>query len=382
MSNQSFEQLRLELNARFPERRQVIDGILIAVLCAEHVLLLGPPGTAKSALVRAVAQAFDGSYFERLLTKFSTPEELLGPISLKALEQDRFSRVITGKLPDVQFAFIDEVFKANSAILNSMLGVMNERIFHNDGAPVQCPLITMFGASNELGEGRDLEAVHDRFLLKFAVDYMLRPTSLRAVLTRPDPQLCVQLSMAELKAAQTAVANVKITDDTVDALIAIRDACKAECIVASDRRWKKSLKAVQGAAFLMGENETCPEDLTILVDSLWREPKERVKVARIVGKLADPISSQATEILDAAREAAQKVETIHNVSDRKDYVTEAANALRVFTQQQTRLQELAKSAGKRAQESIASAAAEIRSLHSEMAREVSKGLGLGMRAVK
>jgi MoxR-like ATPase len=188
--------------------------------------------------------------------------------------------------------------------------------------------------------------------------------------------------MNDLKAAQLAVSSVKITDDTVDGLIAIRDACKAEGIICSDRRWKKSLKAVQASAFLMGEPETCPEDLTILTDSLWREPKERTKVARIVGKLADPISSQATEILDAAREAAQKVETIHNVSDRKDYVTEAAQALRIFTQQQTRLQELAKSAGKRAQESISAAVAEIRTMHAEMAREVSKGLGLGMRAVK
>jgi MoxR-like ATPase len=329
-----------------------------------------------------VAQAFGGSYFERLLTKFSTPEELFGPISLKALEQDRFSRVIAGKLPDVQFGFIDEVFKANSAILNSMQGVMNERIFHNDGSPLLCPLVTLFGASNELPDGKDLEAMFDRFLLRYEVDYLLRPMSLRSILTAPEPQLTVKLTMNDLKAAQLAVSSVKITDDTVDGLIAIRDACKAEGIICSDRRWKKSLKAVQASAFLMGEPETCPEDLTILTDSLWREPKERTKVARIVGKLADPISSQATEILDAAREAAQKVETIHNVSDRKDYVTEAAQALRIFTQQQTRLQELAKSAGKRAQESISAAVAEIRTMHAEMAREVSKGLGLGMRAVK
>src|SRR3954471_20911372 len=143
------QQLRSDLTAKFPERKQVIDGALCAILGGEHVLLLGPPGTAKSALARAIAQAFSGVYFERLLTKCSTPEELFGAVSLKALEQDRFARVVTGKLPEAEFAFVDEIFKANSAILNSLLSLVNERVFHNDGAPIQCPLVTLFGASNE-----------------------------------------------------------------------------------------------------------------------------------------------------------------------------------------------------------------------------------------
>src|SRR5512135_2124082 len=112
--NHPVQHLRADLSARFPERRDVIDGALAAVLAGEHVLLLGPPGTAKSALARAIAQAFGGIYFERLLTKFSTPEELFGAISLKALEQDRFARVTIGKLPEAEFAFVDEIFKANS----------------------------------------------------------------------------------------------------------------------------------------------------------------------------------------------------------------------------------------------------------------------------
>src|SRR6266508_697306 len=173
----AIHQLRKELSTRFPERREVIDGALCAVLAGEHVLLLGPPGTAKSALVRAIAQAFGGTYFERLLTKFSTPEELFGPISLAALEKDRYSRVVTGKLPEAHFAFADEVFKANSAILNSLLTAMNERLFHNDGAPTQMPLVALFGASNELPDGKELEALFDRFLLRFDVQYLLRPSS-------------------------------------------------------------------------------------------------------------------------------------------------------------------------------------------------------------
>lgn len=379
--NQQLHQLRTDLNAVFPERKDVIDGALCAILASEHVLLLGPPGTAKSALVRALAQAFDGTYFERLLTKFSTPEELFGPVSLKALEQDRFARVTTGKIPEAEFGFIDEVFKANSAILNSLLTLINERVFHNDGAPVQVPLVSLFGASNELPEGKELEALFDRFILRFDVAYLLRPGNLRMVLTAPDPLPAAPLGKGVLQKAQKEVAAIKLTDATVDVLIDMRDALKGEGFIASDRRWKKSLRLVQATAYMAGAKETCPEDLTILVDALWREPKERPKIARLVGKLADPAGCQAMEILDAARETATKVQALKS-SDRKQYLAQAAQALEEFRAQQTKLSELGRTSGSRSKETITDAQAEVNGLHAELARAVSTGLGLGMRAVK
>jgi len=373
--NHQIQHLRADLSARFPERRDVIDGALAAVLAGEHVLLLGAPGTGKSALARAIAQAFGGMYFERLLTKFSTPEELFGAISLKALEQDRFARVVTGKLPEAEFAFVDEVFKANSAILNSLLSLVNERVFHNDGQPMACPLVTMFGASNELPEGRELEALFDRFLLRFEVGYLLRPGNLKLILGAPDPVATPFMTMKDLRAAQGEAARVAISDETIDALIQIRDACKAEGIIASDRRWKKSLKLAQSAAYMAGEKRTSPEDLSILVDSLWREPKDRPKVARLVGKLADPVGAQAAEILDAARETAAKVAALV-AGDRKAYIAQAAQALEQFQAQQKKLGQLAKGAGRRASVVIQDSADEIIALHTELARNVSAGLGL------
>jgi MoxR-like ATPase len=329
MNCSELQLLGSSLAARFPERRGVIDGALAAVLAGEHVLLLGPPGTAKSALARAIARAFGGVYFERLLTKFSTPEELFGAISLRALEQDRFARVIAGKLPEAEFAFIDEIFKSNSAILNSLLTLVNERVFHNDGQPMACPLVSMFGASNELPEGKELEALFDRFLLRFELNYLLRPANLRLVFVAPEPVAAPVMKTSDLRKAQAEVYAVKITDETVDALIQIRDACKAEGIVASDRRWKKSLKLAQATAYMAGEKKTTPEDLSILVDCLWREPKDRPKVARLVGKLADPVGAQANEILDAARETAAKVAGLQS-GDRKQYISQAAQALEQF----------------------------------------------------
>jgi MoxR-like ATPase len=376
MTTNPLHHLRTDLTTHFPERTNVIDGALAAVLAGEHVLLLGPPGTAKSALVRAIAVAFGGTYFERLLTKFSTPEELFGAISLKALEQDRFARVVTGKLPEADFAFVDEIFKANSAILNSMLTLVNERIFHNDGKPIACPLISMFGASNELPEGKDLEALFDRFLVRFDVGYLLRPTNLKLVLTSPEPSVAPAMSLADLKKMQAEVAKVAITDDTVEGLITIRDACKAEGIIASDRRWKKALKLVQATAYMAGEKKTSPEELSILEHVLWRDPaKEKAKVARLVGKLADPVGAQATEILDSARETANKVATL-KAEDRKQYISQAAQALEQFGQQQKKLAMLTKSAGRRAITVIAESTQEIGELHADLARAVSAGLGL------
>ncbi len=375
MSTNPIHHLHAGLAARFPERKDVIDGALAAVLAGEHVLLLGPPGTAKSALARATAQAFGGRYFERLLTKFSTPEELFGAISLKALEQDRFARVVAGKLPEAEFAFIDEIFKANSAILNSMLTLVNERVFHNDGQPVACPLVTMFGASNELPEGKDLEALFDRFLLRFEVGYLLRPANLKLVLAAPEPAAPLAMSMADLRKAQAELSKVAVTDETIEALIQIRDACKAEGIVASDRRWKKALKVVQAVAWMAGEKKTSPEDLAILIDSLWREPKDRPKVARLVGKLADPVGAQAAEVLDAARETAAKVAALQ-AGDRKQYIAQAAQALEQFQAQQKKLGQLTKGAGRRATAVIQDANDEILALHTELARTVSAGLGL------
>ena len=152
------------------ERSAAVRLVLLAALAGEHVLLIGPPGTAKSELSRRLHRAFDDArYFERLLTRFSTPEELFGPLSLKALEDDRYERLTEGYLPTASIAFLDEVFKANSAILNALLTLLNEREFDNGAGRSRTPLISVIGASNEVPMEEALMAFYDRFLLRVPV---------------------------------------------------------------------------------------------------------------------------------------------------------------------------------------------------------------------
>jgi MoxR-like ATPase len=171
---EKLKKLRDELKQMFLERADLIDGALSALLSAHHLLIIGPPGTAKSMLADELCRRIDGAnYFQWLLTRFTTPEEIFGAVSLKALEQDDYRRVTSRKLPEAHIAFLDEIFKANSSILNSILTLINERLFHNGKEVIKVPLLTLFGASNELPEEEELTALYDRFLVRFVVGYIV-----------------------------------------------------------------------------------------------------------------------------------------------------------------------------------------------------------------
>src|SRR5215475_14617427 len=168
------ERVTAPLKQRFVARDEVIDLIALAVVSGEHLFLYGPPGTAKSALIRQFAAAVRCRYFEYMLTRFSEPNEIFGPIDIARLREGAVVTVTTGMLPEAEFVFLDELFNANSAILNNLLTVLNERIYRRGAETHQLPMLSLFSASNHLPEDEALRALFDRFLLRCHVDNLRR----------------------------------------------------------------------------------------------------------------------------------------------------------------------------------------------------------------
>lgn len=276
------QQIKQKLNEKFYDRDVEIEALLIALLSKQHILFIGPAGTGKSALSAMLGEIVEGStYFQHLLTSFSTPEELFGVLSLKDLEQGVYKRNIAGMLPEANFAFIDEIFKANSAILNSLLTLINERIFYNNGVPVHTPLMSIVGSSNEyIEEGEGLEALFDRFLLRYEVDYIRDDEQFIAMLQNNEGIHLPKLSMQELVQHQQRVKNVHISPLILSMIAKIRKRLQDEGIRPSDRRFKQSLSLIQAKAYLEGRFEVERSDLMILSHTLWEtiDQKEQVKL--------------------------------------------------------------------------------------------------------
>lgn len=281
------EQVRNLLADGLVERGEPVRLALLAALAGEHILLLGPPGTAKSELARRLHRAFalesNGSgYFERLLTRFSVPEELFGPLSIKSLEEDRYERKTDSYLPTASVAFIDEIFKANSAILNSLLTLLNEREFDNGAKRVRVPLICVVGASNERPEGEELDALYDRFLIRYQVA-PVSPSGFNDLLSLRGPRIpeipqSTRLTKGDLDVIQRETEKVSVPAEIQNLLGALRAYLQEQKILVSDRRWRKALQLLQVAALTDGRTAVSLWDAALLQHVVWQIPDQRETV--------------------------------------------------------------------------------------------------------
>ena len=275
--------IRDALTTGLVERDLAIRLALLAALSGEHLLLVGPPGTAKSLVARRLHLAFaDARYFERLLTRFSVPEELFGPLSIKGLEEDRYERLTDSYLPTASIAFLDEIFKANSAILNALLTLLNEREFDNGTKREPTPLTAVIGASNELPDRGDLDALFDRFLLRLHLAPVSKDGFPNLLRLRhhapPDVPDDGKLKRGDLEGAQTSATNAEVPDDVLALLSDLREWCRTEDIFVSDRRWHKVVKLLKTSAWTNGRDAVSVWDCWLLQHCLWSDEASRTKI--------------------------------------------------------------------------------------------------------
>jgi MoxR-like ATPase len=297
------------LEAGLVERGRVVRLAFLAALAGEHTLLVGPPGTAKSELARRLHLAFAGArYFERLLTRFTVPEELFGPLSISALEQDRYERITTGFLPQATIAFIDEVFKANSAILNALLTLLNEREFDNGAGRERCPLVSVIGATNEVPADEVAEAFFDRFLMRLPVGPVSAGGFRRLLEMEGSPAAATadSLTEADLAALHGAAARVALPDDVAGLLAELRERLAGEQIYVSDRRWVKVAWLLKVAAASEGRTAVAAWDLWLLPWCVAPTPERQGAVeAWLAGRLgleagmAPPLLTRVVEAFEA-----------------------------------------------------------------------------------
>jgi len=310
------------LESGLVERRPTIRLALLAALAGEHTLLVGPPGTAKSQLARRLHLAFrEARYFERLLTRYTVPEELFGPLSISALEDDRYERQTAGFLPQASIAFIDEVFKANSAILNALLTLLNEREFDNGPRREPCPLISVIGATNEVPEDEVGEAFFDRFLVRLPVA-PVSPQGFRRLLdldARQLPSSVEALQESDREAISRAAQKVRVTEEVAGLLGELRAWLAKEQAYVSDRRWVKITWLLKVAAATEGRTALSVWDLWLLPWCTAPDAPRQASVAAWLGARLGLREAMSPPRLTRVVEAFEAQAEVERVADDLDY---------------------------------------------------------------
>ena len=355
-----FKQLLGEMNRGIYEKETEISLSLLAALAGESIILLGPPGVAKSMVARQLKTAFrDAQSFEYLMSRFSTPDEIFGPVSIQKLKtSDTYERAMEGYLPTADVVFLDEIWKAGPAIQNTLLTVINEKIFRNGNREMHLPLKLLVAASNELpAKGEGLEALWDRFVIRIESRPIKLEKNFRAMLLDSHADFLGPTDFTDFSgftgglghadfADNADFSDLKITSEeyaewteridkigvkieVLDAISAIRkslravnvdEAAERRNIYVSDRRWKNIVRLLRTSAFMQDREEVDICDLLPIYHCLWQEPEERDAIRNIVIRaLFSPFADKLVEMKNALAEDIKYHRVRRNPEDGRDY---------------------------------------------------------------
>lgn len=352
-----FKQLLGEMNRGIYEKETEISLSLLAALAGESIILLGPPGVAKSMVARQLKTAFrDAQSFEYLMSRFSTPDEIFGPVSIQKLKtSDTYERAMEGYLPTADVVFLDEIWKAGPAIQNTLLTVINEKIFRNGNREMHLPLKLLVAASNELpAKGEGLEALWDRFVIRIESRPIKLEKNFRAMLLESHADFSgstgilghadfadnadfsdLKITAEEYAEWAEKICKIGVKEEVLDAISAIRkslravnvdEAAERRNIYVSDRRWKNIVRLLRTSAFMQDREEVDICDLLPIYHCLWQEPEERDAIRNIVIRaLFSPCADKLVEMKNALAEDIKYHRVRRNPEDGRDYEGEIEN---------------------------------------------------------
>ncbi len=364
-----FKQLLGEMNRGIYEKETEISLSLLAALAGESIILLGPPGVAKSMVARQLKTAFrDAQSFEYLMSRFSTPDEIFGPVSIQKLKtSDTYERAMEGYLPTADVVFLDEIWKAGPAIQNTLLTVINEKIFRNGNREMHLPLKLLVAASNELpAKGEGLEALWDRFVIRIESRPIKLEKNFRAMLLDSHADFLgptdftdstdfsgftgglghadfadnadfsdLKITAEEYAEWAEKICKIGVKEEVLDAISAIRkslravnvdEAAERRNIYVSDRRWKNIVRLLRTSAFMQDREEVDICDLLPIYHCLWQEPEERDAIRNIVIRaLFSPFADKLVEMKNALAEDIKYHRVRRNPEDGRDYEGEIEN---------------------------------------------------------
>lgn len=306
----SLQHFRGALNNATLERESVIDGLLSCLISKQNAFLLGAPGTGKSDLVRNICGGIEkANYFGYLLTPTTDPSEVFGPVAVTKLLQDEYQRDVDGYLPSAHVAFLDELFRGSSAILNSLLTLLNERTFNNGKTTITTPLQSIVAATNSWPEEESLQAFSDRFLFRPTVETLRKPASKR-ILDRwalgidDRPAVGVHLSLDELKELQQEAEKIKISEEFLDKFNSVWELLAQRDICISDRRRVQILKFLRAWALVQGDDTLHPEHMH---NSLIHIVYTNIDDQAVIKEVLDQEIPTATRLFADAKRAASGV---------------------------------------------------------------------------